>query len=227
MKYLSNIQSKAKQNLQDIKPDLSNPMSPNGCLKAEHRNVLSKQLCYSSRSDEDVSDIGISDCCQLLSDNSTKRRIWKNGKRCQKDSQIKRYITHRMEPLQAPWYQPHLSTKAANERLRGGTPGDFILRRRTRNYELSLRLKAKVKHFVILDCGNGFKFKDGKKQFASLQILITHHSVMAEQLPMTLALARPEILNFDTRRSDDFDSFESLQFLSIVKCMQAKCLEFV
>lgn len=47
------------------------------------------------------------------------------------------------------------------------------------------------------------------KEFSSLKALITHHSVMPEQLPVPLALPRPKNL-LQRRNLDDFEPYSSL-----------------
>lgn len=48
------------------------------------------------------------------------------------------------------------------------------------------------------------------KEFTTLKALITHHSVMPEQLPVTLTLARPKHLLAQRRNLDDYDTYESI-----------------
>lgn len=48
------------------------------------------------------------------------------------------------------------------------------------------------------------------KEFSTLKALITHHSVMPEQLPVPLALERPRHLLAQRRNLDDFDTYESV-----------------
>lgn len=48
------------------------------------------------------------------------------------------------------------------------------------------------------------------KEFTSLKALITHHSVMPEQLPVPLALPRPKHLMTERRNLDDYEIYSSL-----------------
>uniref|UniRef100_A0A0A1WRL2 Tensin-4 n=1 Tax=Zeugodacus cucurbitae TaxID=28588 RepID=A0A0A1WRL2_ZEUCU len=203
------------------------------------------------------SDAGISDCCQLISEKSSPA---KQRKRQQKQKQQKQKSRHNRnsedggeeaELLASSWYQPRITTKAALERLQQSPPGSFLLRRKSRSYELCLRVETKVKHFVVVSLAdNHYKLKGAKKQFTSLKALVTHHSVMAEQLPLTLALPREYASKsnkayavsgkwaaseaFDVgartlrslRYADDFDTYESLQILGLLQDWQCEANEY-
>lgn len=208
--------------------------------------------------DED-SDAGISDCCQLISEKSSpaKQRKRQLKQQPQKPKQKFRYNrnsddgSEEAELLASSWYQPRITTKAALERLQQASPGTFLLRRKSRSYELCLRVETKVKHFVVVSLAdNHYKLKGAKKQFTSLKALVTHHSVMAEQLPLTLALPREYECKsgkaygvsakwaasaaFDVstrtlrslRYADDFDTYESLQILGLLQDWQCEANEF-
>uniref|UniRef100_A0A034W2Y7 Tensin-4 n=1 Tax=Bactrocera dorsalis TaxID=27457 RepID=A0A034W2Y7_BACDO len=208
------------------------------------------------------SDAGISDCCQLISEKSSptkqrKRQLKQQQKLQQKPKQKFRYNrnsddgSEEAELLASSWYQPRITTKAALERLQQAPPGTFLLRRKSRSYELCLRVETKVKHFVVVSLAdNHYKLKGAKKQFTSLKALVTHHSVMAEQLPLTLALPREYECKgsnaygvsakwaasetFDVskrtlrslRYADDFDTYESLQILGLLQDWQCEANEF-
>ncbi|EDW17113.1 protein sprint isoform X2 [Drosophila mojavensis] len=188
--------------------------------------------------DQDESDAGISDCCQLLNENSSSasRRRSTPRKRA-----TPRFSTHSNntdddedadedpELLQCAWYQPRITLKAAQEHLQSATPGCFILRRSTpRSFELCLRLEHKVKCYAV-QCSRSemYSLKGAPKQFSTLKALITHHSVMAEQLPLTLDMPREQDLvkTSAMRYADDFEPLESLQLLGILKSLQAKSYE--
>ncbi|XP_062133321.1 protein sprint isoform X1 [Drosophila sulfurigaster albostrigata] len=183
-------------------------------------------------------DAGISDCCQLLNESSNSNG---SGKRrgTPKKRQTPRYnhntddeedAGEEPELLHCAWYQPRITAKAAQEHLQQATPGSFLLRRSTpRNFELCLRLEHKVKCYAV-QCNRRsemYSLKGAKKQFSTLKALITHHSVMAEQLPLTLDMPRERDLvkSSAVRYADDFEPLESLQLLGILKSLQAKNFE--
>jgi len=186
---------------------------------------------------EEDSDAGISDCCQLLAENSPNSM----SKRRRTAPLFTRYISANQnsdddedeepELLACPWYQPRITAKAAMEHLQQATPGSFLLRRSTpRHFELVLRLERinKVKTYPVQSTRNQmYRLKGAKKQFTSLKALITHHSVMAEQLPLTLDLPRERhvVKPSSVRYADDFEPLESLQLLGILKSLQAKSIE--
>lgn len=188
--------------------------------------------------EQEDSDAGISDCCQLLNEStnssSSKRRgtpkkrvtsHWSKNLNSDDDEEEEEDA----ELLQCAWYQPRITTKAAQEHLQQATPGSFLLRRSTpRNFELCLRLEQKVKCYTV-QCSRSemYSLKGAKKQFSTLKALITHHSVMAEQLPLTLDMPRERDLvkSSAVRYADDFEPLESLQLLGILKSLQAKSYE--
>lgn len=55
-----------------------------------------------------------------------------------------------------------------------------------------------------------YHFQGFTKEFPSLRALITHHSVMAELLPVPLSLPRPQNVLPQRRHPDDFDTYGSL-----------------
>ncbi|KAH8234774.1 hypothetical protein KR032_002938 [Drosophila birchii] len=186
--------------------------------------------------EEEDSDAGISDCCQLLAENSSSSISKRHRK------PLPRYSTANQnsdeddddeepELLQCPWYQPRITAKAAAEHLQKATPGSFLLRRSTpRHFELLLRLEksSKVKTYPVQSTRNQmYRLKGAKKQFTSLKALVTHHSVMAEQLPLTLDMPRERhvVKPPSVRYADDFEPLESLQLLGILKSLQARSIE--
>ncbi|XP_017101512.2 uncharacterized protein [Drosophila bipectinata] len=226
----------------------SNPTTPK---RSPQKSLLSLNCWQTSQpssdsnpedDDEEVaeedSDAGISDCCQLVTENSSlitsskRRRIIRLP--------IRYGSTHQNsddeddeepELLECPWYQPRITAKAAVEHLRKSTPGSFLLRRSTpRNFQLVVRLEknSKVKAYPVQTTRNlMYRLKGAKKQFTSLKALITHHSVMQEQLPVTLDMPRERhaVKNASIRYDDDFEPLESLQLLGILKSLQAKGIE--
>lgn len=55
-----------------------------------------------------------------------------------------------------------------------------------------------------------FSMQGFNKEFSTLLALITHHSVMPEQLPVPLELPRPANMLARRRRLDDYELYESL-----------------
>ncbi|KAH8270503.1 hypothetical protein KR018_010906, partial [Drosophila ironensis] len=184
---------------------------------------------------EEDSDAGISDCCQLIKENSSfgasgKQRRPRFSSALQ-NSDDDEDDDGEPELLECPWYQPRITAKAAAEHLQKATPGSFLLRRSTpRHFELVLRVEraGKVKSYPVQSTRNQmYRLKGAKKQFTSLKALITHHSVMAEQLPLTLDLPRERHVRkpASVRYADDFEPLESLQLLGILKSLQARSIE--
>ncbi|XP_016981379.1 uncharacterized protein LOC108046284 isoform X2 [Drosophila rhopaloa] len=226
----------------------SNPTTPK---RSPQKSLLSLNCWQSSQPSSDSnpeeeeeeedtkedSDAGISDCCQLLAESSPNSL----SKRRRAAPLFTRYISANQnsdddddeepELLACPWYQPRITAKAALEYLQPATPGSFLLRRSTpRHFELVLRLERsnKVKTYAVQSTRNQmYRLKGAKKQFTSLKALITHHSVMAEQLPLTLDLPRERhvVKPPSVRYADDFEPLESLQLLGILKSLQAKSIE--
>ncbi|KAL7732799.1 hypothetical protein ACLKA6_005935 [Drosophila palustris] len=187
--------------------------------------------------DQEDSDAGISDCCQLLNESSNSNNSKRRGTPKQRVSHRYNINTdgeededdEEPELLHCAWYQPRITAKAAQEHLQQATPGSFLLRRSTpRSFELCLRLDHKVKSYAVQCSRNEmYSLKGAKKQFSTLKALITHHSVMAEQLPLTLDMPRERHLvkSSAVRYADDFEPLESLQLLGILKSLQAKNFE--
>ncbi|XP_034657612.1 uncharacterized protein LOC117894579 isoform X2 [Drosophila subobscura] len=190
-----------------------------------------------SNKEEDESDAGISDCCQLLVENTSSNKQRRSSPK--KRTSLPRYNSanstedddddEEPELLACAWYQPRISAKAAHEHLQQSTPGSFLLRRSTpRHFELCLRLERKVKTYPVQSTRTQmYRLKGAKKQFSTLKALITHHSVMAEQLPLTLDMPRERhvVKSSAVRYADDFEPLESLQLLGILKSLQAKSIE--
>lgn len=118
------------------------------------------------------------------------------------------------------WYQSGIIGKFSEEILQHQMPGSFIIHRvsqKSGNFILSLRAPAnnekssKVVHFLIVYTKKGYRIKGATKVFATIKSLVTHHSVLAEQLPVTLALQRSHEI---TRKSyDDEDDEYSIEEL--------------
>lgn len=201
----------------------SNHQTKSKCIRLVEGGCWPKNDIYLEDGDEIDSDVAINDCCQLLGGSPRAEKNNKSPKR--KANELP------SELRDAPWFQPNISGKVATEKLIKEEPGAFIIRQSSSvkpgNYILSLRMETKVKKFVILGSPRCYKIKGAKKEFSTLKALVTHHSVMAEQLPVTLALPRTTAdEKFSHRYLDDFDTFESLQILGILKFLQSKNLEF-
>ncbi|EDV96778.1 protein sprint [Drosophila grimshawi] len=207
-------------------------LSLNCWQSSQHSDSSCSEEALPDQNEED-SDAGISDCCQLLneSSNSSAKRRSTSKKRATKQRYSINTDDEDEEPelLHCAWYQPRITAKAAQEHLQQATPGSFLLRRSTpRTFELCLRQEHKVKSYAVQCSRNEmFSLKGAKKQFSTLKALITHHSVMAEQLPLTLDMPRERDLTKTSavRYADDFEPLESLQLLGILKSLQAKNFE--
>uniref|UniRef100_W8C5E5 Tensin-4 n=1 Tax=Ceratitis capitata TaxID=7213 RepID=W8C5E5_CERCA len=130
----------------------------------------------------------------------------------------------------ASWFQAGISRDIAVEVLSSKSPGAFLVRKSTSKpgcFALTLRVPSppgpKTANYIILRTARGYKIKGFRKEFSTLQALITHHSVMPELLPVPLALPRPTNMTSSRRNIDDFDTYDSLQML--VKYLRAKTLE--
>ncbi|XP_037940338.1 protein sprint [Teleopsis dalmanni] len=211
-------------------PKLSTQKSSNSPQKsALSLNCWQSNNCSSTETEEsaaqtDESDAGISDCCQLISEKSPKRRSPKKSPTKYQQYRYNIDDDDLPELMESNWYQPRITTKAALERLQLATPGTFLVRRKSRTFELCLRVETKVKFFTVISTDDNYKLKGAKKEFTTLKALVTHHSVMAEQLPVTLRLPRTK--QQLGRCADDFDTFESLQILGILQNLQTKSMEF-
>ncbi|XP_011185374.1 EGFR adapter protein [Zeugodacus cucurbitae] len=130
----------------------------------------------------------------------------------------------------ASWFQAGISRDIAVEVLSSKSPGAFLVRKSTSKpgcFALTLRVPSppgpKTANYIILRTARGYKIKGFRKEFSTLQALITHHSVMPELLPVPLAMPRPTNMTSSRRNIDDFDTYDSLQML--VKYLRAKTLE--
>lgn len=116
----------------------------------------------------------------------------------------------------ASWYQNGIIGKFSVEILKHQTPGSFIIHKashKSGNFILSLRVpssSSKVVHHLIIQSKNGYRLKGATKVFSTVTSLVTHHSVMAERLPVTLLLQKPYTLDKKTNENDDFYSLEDL-----------------
>lgn len=125
------------------------------------------------------------------------------------------------------WYHEQLPRNTTTKILEQRPSGSFIIRKSSKRncFALSLTVtntsnfssnKMKVIHFLILESNNGFKIKGSTKVFQSLLALVTHHSVMAEVLPVTLMLPKSDdvkeyYVRRINRKVEDYDSFEQLR----------------
>jgi hypothetical protein len=127
------------------------------------------------------------------------------------------------------WYQSGLLGKFSLEMLKHQSPGSFIIHKgshKSANFILSLRIPANpntisspssnrrsksknVAHYLILQSKKGYRIKGAKKFFPTVSSLVTHHSVMAESLPVTLTVER----NLVVKNDDDFSSIEDLKIV--------------
>lgn len=108
------------------------------------------------------------------------------------------------------WYQSGIIGKFSEEILQHQTPGTFIIHRvsqKSGNFILSLRApsqtSSKVVHFMILQSKQGYRLKGAAKYFNTITSLVTHHSVLAEQLPVTLTLQRNYEINRKSSQDDE------------------------
>lgn len=125
-----------------------------------------------------------------------------------------------MEDLSSnSWYQSGLLGKFSLEMLKHQAPGSFIIHKgsqKSLNFILSLRIEKEkhaksklIAHYLILHSKRGYRIKGAKKFFPTISSLVTHHSVMAESLPVTLRVER----NLVVKDNDDFSSIEDLKIV--------------
>jgi hypothetical protein len=86
------------------------------------------------------------------------------------------------------WYQSGIIGKFSEEILQHQTPGTFIIHR----------------------------VSQAAKYFNTITSLVTHHSVLAEQLPVTLALQRPQEITRRTRDEEINDGDYSIDDLGAI-----------
>ncbi|CRL06766.1 CLUMA_CG019781, isoform A [Clunio marinus] len=116
----------------------------------------------------------------------------------------------------ASWYHSRIIGKFSEEILHHQSPGSFIIHKashKSANFILSLRVPSKtskVVHHLIVQSKRGYRLKGATKNFSTITSLVTHHSVMAEQLPVALSLQRTYDLVYKTVNEDDFSSTENL-----------------
>ncbi|XP_070499513.1 uncharacterized protein [Chironomus tepperi] len=117
------------------------------------------------------------------------------------------------------WYQSGLLGKFSLEMLKHQSPGSFIIHKssqKSSNFILSLRVpsksSSKVNHYLILQSKKGYRIKGESKFFPTVASLVTHHSVMSEQLPVTLMVHR-ETSNLVHKHNDDFSSLDDLNII--------------
>lgn len=117
----------------------------------------------------------------------------------------------------ASWYQSGIIGKFSDEILEHQSPGSFIIHKashKSGNFVLSLRVPSKspkVMHQLIVQSRRGYHLKGATKVFATVATLVTHHSVMAEQLPVALFVQRShELVKKQKENDDDFSSVEDL-----------------
>lgn len=122
----------------------------------------------------------------------------------------------------ASWFQTGLNGEMALEMLKLQNAGSFLVHKgasKSGNLILSLRVPStktsKVVHHLILHSKTcGYRLKGSTKDFTTITSLVTHHSVMAEHLPVTLILPRPQ--NIPTKNIEDYDNFSSIADLQSI-----------
>jgi len=100
----------------------------------------------------------------------------------------------------SPWFQEGLSRDITIEILSDKPVGSFVVRQSRSTPEslaLSLRIPAgSISHYLIQTSVSSdnqiyYQIKGSKKLFGSLVSLVTHHSVMPENLPCALLIEHP------------------------------------
>ncbi|CAG0879903.1 unnamed protein product [Cyprideis torosa] len=122
----------------------------------------------------------------------------------------------------APWFQAGIPREVALEILRDEPFGTFIVRRSTTKlgcFALTVRVPpvsphtSGIAHYLIVKTEKGrYAIKGFVKEFPSLLALITHHSVMAEQLPVPLLGVWPK-MDHTNDDASDFPDYETLATL--------------
>lgn len=118
----------------------------------------------------------------------------------------------------ASWYHSGITAKFSVEILKHQSPGSFIIHKaspKSGNFILSLRVHStakvpKVVHHLIVQSKHGYRLKGATKMFSTVTSLVTHHSVMAEQLPLALTLRRTYNNDKKCGDNDNFSSIEDL-----------------
>ena len=113
----------------------------------------------------------------------------------------------------ATWFHNSKIGKLSEEILRHQNPGSFIIHQslqKSGNFILSLRTYLKVVHYTIIQSKRGYRLKGASKLFSTISSLVTHHSVMAEQLPLALIVRRNYEVSRKLNKDDNFSSIEDL-----------------
>lgn len=122
----------------------------------------------------------------------------------------------------ASWFQTGLIGEMALEMLTLQNAGSFLVHKgasKSGNLILSLcvplKTTSKISHHLILHSKTcGYRLKGSTKDFPTITSLVTHHSVMAEHLPVTLLLPRPQ--NIPSKNIEDYDNFSSIEDLQSI-----------
>lgn len=120
------------------------------------------------------------------------------------------------------WYQSGLRSEFSLELLEHQSTGSFLVHKnasKSKSHILSLRVPngdAKVGHYLIQHCQKGYRIKGSSKFFSTITSLVTHHSVMPENLPVTLSLPRPQNVVSKCKNEDDYDNFSTLENLTTI-----------
>eukprot|EP00093_Oithona_nana_P005163 05163.XXX_263540_264974_1 [CDS] Oithona nana genome sequencing. len=106
-------------------------------------------------------------------------------------------ILEEPELQNAPWFQDAMPRELSLEVLKRDPPGSFIVRSATSKNGLALSVRVPqdfhpegILNYLIIRAPKGFKIKGCQKQFATLNSLLIHHSVMPEMLPCPLLMNR-------------------------------------
>lgn len=120
------------------------------------------------------------------------------------------------------WYQSGLLSDLSLELLKHQSTGSFLVHKnasKSKSYILSVRVpngESKVAHYLIQNSSKGYRIKGSSKLFTTVTSLVTHHSVMAENLPVTLSLPRPQNISTKCKNEDDYDNFSTLEDLKSI-----------
>jgi hypothetical protein len=117
----------------------------------------------------------------------------------------------------ASWFHSGIIGKFSVEILKHQSPGSFIIHKashKSGNFILSLRVPSKsnkIVHHLIIQTKQGYRLKGAKKIFSTVTSLVTHHSVMSEQLPVALLIRRSHELVKKVEENDGDYSIEELK----------------
>ncbi|UJR38229.1 hypothetical protein I4U23_030902 [Adineta vaga] len=113
-----------------------------------------------------------------------------------------------------PWLHENVTREAVEDALSYRSIGSFFVRRSTTvtttdTYVLSIRVPKYMKrscvvHYLIDRNDHGYHLRGIKKVFPTLNSLIVHHSIVAENLPVVLDLRAYSSL--DTIEDDDLNN---------------------